>query len=85
MGGDNPRDAAHSLVGKFMTHIYHSNACPETNDFADRTVDFRKKEVAEEGCATLRGDEGTKGIPGFRIISPDAGLRFGFSFAGSKP
>jgi hypothetical protein len=23
-GGDNPRDAAHALVGKFMTHIYHS-------------------------------------------------------------
>jgi hypothetical protein len=38
MGGDNPRDAAHSLVGKFMTHIYHSNACPETNDFAARTI-----------------------------------------------
>lgn len=38
LGGDNPRDAAHSLVGKFMTHIYHSNACPETNDFAARTL-----------------------------------------------
>jgi hypothetical protein len=38
MGGDNPRDAAHALVGKFMTHVYHSNACPETNDFAARTL-----------------------------------------------
>jgi hypothetical protein len=38
LGGDNPRDAAHSLVGKFNTHIYHSNACPETNDFAARTI-----------------------------------------------
>jgi hypothetical protein len=38
MGGDNPRDAAHALVGKFNTHIYHSNACPETNDFAARTI-----------------------------------------------
>jgi len=38
MGGDNPRDAAHALVGKFMTHIYHANACPETNDFAARTL-----------------------------------------------
>ncbi len=37
MGGDNPRDAAHALVGKFMTHIYHSNACPDTNEFASRT------------------------------------------------
>jgi TraM recognition site of TraD and TraG len=38
MGGDNPRDAAHNLVGKFMTHIYHSNACPETNEFASRMI-----------------------------------------------
>jgi hypothetical protein len=38
MGGDNPRDDAHSLVGKFMTHVYHSNACPETNEFASRMV-----------------------------------------------
>jgi len=38
MGGDNPRDTAHALVGKFNTHIYHSNACQETNDFAARTL-----------------------------------------------
>jgi hypothetical protein len=38
MGGDNPRDAAHALVGKFMTHIYHSNACPDTNEYASRTI-----------------------------------------------
>ena len=38
MGGDNPRDAAHALVGKFITHVYHSNACAETNEFAARTI-----------------------------------------------
>ena len=38
MGGDNPRDAAHALAGKFMTHIYHSNACPDTNEYASRTI-----------------------------------------------
>ena len=38
LGGDNPRDAAHALVGKFMTHIYHSNACPETNEYAARMI-----------------------------------------------
>jgi hypothetical protein len=38
IGGDNPRDAAHGLVGKFTTHIYHSNACPETNDYASRMI-----------------------------------------------
>src|SRR5580658_10103219 len=38
MGGDNPRDAAHALVGKFMTHVYHSNACPDTNEYASRTI-----------------------------------------------
>lgn len=38
IGGDNPRDAALALVGKFGTHIYHSNACAETNEFASRTI-----------------------------------------------
>jgi hypothetical protein len=38
MGGDNPRDAAFSLVGKFGTHVYHANACPETNEFASRMI-----------------------------------------------
>ena len=38
MGGDNPRDAAHTLVGKFITHVYHGNACPDTNDFASRMI-----------------------------------------------
>jgi len=37
-GGDNGRDAAHALVGKFNTHVYHSNACPETNEFASRMI-----------------------------------------------
>lgn len=38
MGGSNGRDEAHGLVGKFMTHIYHSNACPETNEYASRMI-----------------------------------------------
>lgn len=38
MGGDNPRDATHALVGKCNTHIYHSNACPETNEYASRMI-----------------------------------------------
>ena len=38
MGGDNPRDAAHALVGKFMTNIFHSNACPDTNEYASRVI-----------------------------------------------
>jgi TraM recognition site of TraD and TraG len=38
MGGDNPRDAAHALVGKFNTHVYCSNACAETNEYASRTI-----------------------------------------------
>ena len=28
IGGDNPRDAAHALVGKFMTHVYFANSLP---------------------------------------------------------
>jgi uncharacterized membrane protein YgcG len=38
MGGDNPQHAAHALVGKFMTNIFHANACPDTNDYAARVI-----------------------------------------------
>jgi len=38
IGGDNPRDTAMNLVGKFMTHVYFSNACAETNEYAARTI-----------------------------------------------
>ena len=38
IGGDNPRDAANSLVGKFKTNIFHSNGCPETNEYASRVI-----------------------------------------------
>jgi uncharacterized membrane protein YgcG len=38
MGGDNPRDTAHALVGKFMSNIFHSNACPDTNEYASRVI-----------------------------------------------
>jgi hypothetical protein len=38
IGGDNPRDSAHALVGKFMTNIFHSNACPDTNEYASRVI-----------------------------------------------
>ncbi len=38
IGGDNPRDAAQALVGKFATQIYFSNSCAETNEHAARTI-----------------------------------------------
>ena len=38
IGGDNSRDAAHALVGKYMTHVYHANSCPETNEYASRMI-----------------------------------------------
>jgi hypothetical protein len=38
MGGDNPHDAAHALAGKFNTHVFCSNSCPETNEFAARIL-----------------------------------------------
>ncbi|HEX4231153.1 MAG TPA: hypothetical protein VHZ07_20920 [Bryobacteraceae bacterium] len=37
IGGDNPRDAAMNLAGKYMTHVYFSNGCAETNEFAAKT------------------------------------------------
>jgi hypothetical protein len=52
MGGDDPRDAAHALVGKFMTHIYHSSACPDTNEYASRTIGKVTKRRANYSSGT---------------------------------
>ncbi|WP_263377228.1 type IV secretory system conjugative DNA transfer family protein [Granulicella aggregans] len=38
MGGDMPRDAAHQLVGKFGHFLFHSNSCPDTNEYAARVI-----------------------------------------------
>jgi hypothetical protein len=38
IGGDNPRDDAHTLAGKFRTHVYCGNSCPETNEYASRMI-----------------------------------------------
>jgi hypothetical protein len=38
IGGDNPRDAALALAGKFGSHVFGANACPETNEFASRIL-----------------------------------------------
>jgi hypothetical protein len=38
IGGDNPRDAALALAGKFKTHVFCANSCPETNEFASRMI-----------------------------------------------
>lgn len=38
MGGDKSHTRAHALVGKFMTSIFHSNACPDTNEWASKTI-----------------------------------------------
>jgi hypothetical protein len=32
--GKGEEAAAHALIGKFNTHIFHANACPRTNEFA---------------------------------------------------
>ena len=38
IGGDNARDAALALAGKFKTHVFCGNNCPETNEFASRMI-----------------------------------------------
>lgn len=38
MGGENARDKVHHLLGNFATKIFHSNACPETNEWAAKTI-----------------------------------------------
>jgi hypothetical protein len=38
IGGDNPREAAYDLMGKFGTHVFLTNSCPETNEYASRVL-----------------------------------------------
>lgn len=38
IGGDNPRDAAYALVDKFGTHVFFSNSCNETNEYASKKI-----------------------------------------------
>lgn len=38
MGGPDARDRVHHLLGNFATKIWHNNSCPETNDWAARTI-----------------------------------------------
>ena len=38
IGGDNAEADARGLVGKFNTHVFHANACPETNEWAAKTL-----------------------------------------------
>jgi len=38
IGGDNAPDRVHHLLGNFATKIFHSNACPETNEWAAKTI-----------------------------------------------
>jgi hypothetical protein len=54
IGGDNPRDAAHALVGKFATQIFFSNSCAETNEYASRTIGKVMKRHANYNAGTSR-------------------------------
>jgi hypothetical protein len=38
IGGDTPREDAVALVGKFGTHVFLANSCPETNEYAARMI-----------------------------------------------
>jgi len=53
MGGGNAKDAAMALAGKFVTHIFGSNSCPETNEFAAKMLGRVKtrRETYSEGSS----------------------------------
>lgn len=59
MTGENSRDRVHHLLGNFGTKIFHSNACPETNEWAARTLGRtlkRRENFSEsEGHSTSYG------------------------------
>lgn len=41
MSGENSRERVHHLLGNFATKVFHNNACPETNEWAARTIGKR--------------------------------------------
>lgn len=59
MSGENARDRVHHLLGNFGTKIFHSNACPETNEWAARTLGrvLKRRETYNEtdGSSTSYG------------------------------
>lgn len=54
IGTDNPRDAANNLVGKFMGHVYFSNGCAETNEFAARSIGKVRKQLGNYSAGQNR-------------------------------
>lgn len=69
MTGENARDRVHHLLGNFATKVFHSNACPETNEWAARTLGrvLKRRESYSEtdGSSTSygmnRGDNTNRG------------------------
>lgn len=58
MGGENARDKVHHLLGNFATKIFHSNACPETNEWAAKTIGralHRRGSYSENEGANFNG------------------------------
>jgi hypothetical protein len=52
MGGENARDRVHHLLGNFATKIWHNNSCPETNDWASRTLGRSLQQRANQSSGT---------------------------------
>jgi hypothetical protein len=94
MGGDNPRDAAHALVGKFSTMVFFSNSCAETNEYAARTIGKVMKRHANynagmsqsvnfgmsEGGSENRGGNSNYGFSSSQSHGQTHGRSTGFSF-----
>lgn len=53
MGGGNAKDTAMALAGKFVTHVFGSNSCPETNEMAAKMLGRVKtrRETFSEGSS----------------------------------
>lgn len=84
IGGDNPRDAAHALVCKFMTNVFHSKGCAETNEYASRTIGKVMKRHGNYSAGSSRNvnfgmsegsseSSGTSSSHGFSSSSSSAG------------
>lgn len=83
IGGEQPRDRAQHLLGNFATRVLHSTSCPETQEWAARTIgralqrraNYSEGESASWNDGLSRGENVTRG--GSRGRSGSSGTSMG--------
>lgn len=88
IGGEHPRERVQHLLGNFVTKIWHSNACPETNRWAAETIGQVVKRRANfsegEGSSCNYGMSMGEGSNWGRQSSSGGTVSSGYSSGGSS-